>query len=89
MIGFTAGIPRLPLNLVLLKTARIIGVDWRSFSQLEPAANDRNVQKLIRMWREGRIRPYVSERYPLERGADAIARLEGRGAVGKIVVMVD
>lgn len=89
VIGFTAGIPRLPLNLVLLKTARIIGVDWRSFSQLEPAANDRNVQKLIRMWREGRIRPYVSERYPLERGADAIARLEGRGAVGKIVVMVD
>lgn len=88
VIGFTAGIAQLPLNLVLLKTTRVIGVDWRSFSQLEPAANDRNVRELIAMWQAGRIRPYISERYPLEQGAQAIARLEARAVMGKVVVTV-
>ena len=89
VVGFTAGIPRVPLNLTLLKRSHIIGVDWRMFIQEDPAGNKRNVEALLKMWQDGLLHPQVTERYPLSAAPDAIARLESRAALGKIVVTLD
>jgi NADPH:quinone reductase len=88
VVGFTAGIARLPLNLPLLKSCQIIGVFWGEFVARYPALHAANVAALMALYTEGRIKPAVTERFPLERGAEAIARLGARQARGKIVVMV-
>ena len=90
VIGFAAGdIPRIPLNLALLKGCSIVGVFWGAFVGREPAWHRRNVDELLGWWREGKLRPHVSATYPLERGAEAIADLEQRRALGKVVVVTD
>lgn len=87
VIGFAAGdIPALPVNLALLKGASLVGVFWGRFTELEPERNRANFSTLVDWWSEGRISPIVSEVYPLEKGVDALRRVEGRGAVGKLVV---
>ena len=88
VMGFTAGIPRIPTNLVLLKVCQIVGVDWRDYTEQQPERNARNVEALVRLWRDGRIRPRVSATYPLERASEAIARMAARGALGKLVVEI-
>lgn len=87
VVGFTAGIPSVPLNLALLRSRHIIGVDWRSFVHEDPKLNDRNVQSLLAMWREGLLQPEVTETFELADAPAAIARLDARGALGKIVVV--
>jgi len=89
VVGFTAGIPRVPLNLALLKSRHIIGVDWRSFIQEDARRNDRNVQSLLAMWREGLLQPEVTETFTLAQAPAAIARLDARSAIGKIVVVME
>lgn len=86
VVGFTAGIPRVPLNLTLLKSSHIIGVDWRMFLQEQPAANARNVEALLALWQANSISPQVSEVFPFAAAPAAIARLESRAAMGKVVV---
>jgi len=86
VIGFPAGIPKIPLNLTLLKSCDIRGVFWGAFAMRDPAANAHHVDELFRLWDEGKIGPRVSETYPLERGGEAIAALRDRKAVGKLVV---
>jgi NADPH2:quinone reductase len=89
VIGFAAGdIPRIPLNLVLLKGCQVVGVFWGSAIARDPAAHQANVAELMAMWHKGSIRPYISETYPLERAGEAINRLATRQAKGKIVVTV-
>ena len=88
VVGFTAGIARLPLNLALLKSADIRGVFWGEFIVREPEHNRDNVAKLFEMWREGRIRPRVERAWPLAEGGEAIAWLRDRKAVGKAVVRI-
>ena len=88
VIGFAAGeIPRIPLNLALLKSCDIVGVFWGAFTMREPERNRRNIAELLGMWADGRISLYVSSRHPLERGPEAIAELAGRRAKGKVVVV--
>lgn len=89
VVGFPAGIPKLPLNLVLLKSCDVCGVFWGAFAARDPAANAAHVATLFRLWDEGRIAPVVSATYPLERGGDAIADLAARNAIGKLVVTLD
>jgi NADPH:quinone reductase len=89
VVGFTAGIAKLPLNLPLLKSCQIIGVFWGEFTARYPALHAANVAALMALYAEGRIKPAVTERFPLARGAEAIARLGARQARGKIVVIVD
>ena len=89
VVGFPAGIPRLPLNLVLLKGCQVVGVAWGAAAFRDPPAHARNVKLLLDLYRQGKIRPRISERFPLERAAEAITRLAAREAVGKIVVMMD
>lgn len=88
VIGFTAGIPNVPLNLVLLKACQIIGVLWGTFASREPAANRENVEELLKLYLCGKIKPFISERFPLEQAGEALATLAGRRAMGKVVVNV-
>ena len=88
VIGFAAGdIPKIALNLVLLKGSAIVGVFWGDFLTREPAQGERDVQELFALYREGRIRPLVSAHYPLEQAAEALAALTTRRAQGKVVIM--
>ncbi|WP_375784880.1 NADPH:quinone oxidoreductase family protein [Bradyrhizobium sp. Pha-3] len=88
VIGFPAGIPRVPLNLPLLKGSEIVGVRSGSAMERDPAAHQKNVKELLDFYAAGKIRPYVSEHFPLDRAAESIAHLASRKAVGKVVVMV-
>ncbi|MFC3080203.1 NADPH:quinone oxidoreductase family protein [Phenylobacterium terrae] len=90
VIGFAAGdIPRLPLNLPLLKGADIVGVFWGAFTNNEPANYRADVEELLELYSQGKIRPHVSEKFPLEKAADAITHLASRKAMGKVVVTID
>jgi NADPH:quinone reductase len=89
VVGFPAGIPKLPLNLTLLKSCQVVGVFWGAFTRRDPKGNAANIAELMRLYAEGRIKPVVSERYPLTRAGEAIARLAARKAMGKIVVTME
>ncbi len=86
VVGFPAGIPRLPLNLTLLKSCDVCGVFWGAFAARDPKANDAHVAELFRLWGEGKISPKVSATYSLERAGEAIAAMAARQAIGKLVV---
>ncbi len=90
VIGFAAGeIPRVPLNLTLLKSCQIVGVFWGAFTAREPKKNQENLAELVRWVGEGKIKPFVSAKFPLARGGEAIRMLADRKALGKVVVTVD
>lgn len=88
VVGFAGGgIPRLPINLPLLKGAELVGVYWGAFVVRQPEDNRRNLEELADLWRQGRLRPVVSASYPLERVAEALGELGERRAIGKVVVV--
>ena len=89
VVGFTAGIPKLPLNLTLLKSCQVIGVFWGEFTARYPALHAANVAALMALYLDGRIKPAVTERFTLAHGAEAIARLGTRQARGKVVVLIE
>jgi NADPH2:quinone reductase len=89
VVGFPAGIPKLPLNLTLLKGCQVVGVFWGGFTARDPRANAANIAELMQLYGKGAIKPLVSERYPLARAGEAIARLSARQAMGKVVVTMD
>jgi len=86
VVGFPAGIAKLPLNLTLLKSCDVCGVFWGAFAARDPKTNAEHVEQLFRWWGEGKIAPRISATYPLERAGEAIAALRDRKAVGKLVV---
>jgi len=89
VVGFPSGIPKIPLNLTLLKSCDIVGVFWGASVAREPKLHAQNVQDLMGLYAEGKIRPHVSERFPLAQAGDAIAHLASRKAMGKVVVVND
>ncbi|HWV10548.1 NADPH:quinone oxidoreductase family protein [Pseudomonas sp. GD03944] len=89
VVGFASGrIPELPVNLTLLKGAAVVGVFWGSFAQRQPQDNAANFQQLFAWHAEGKLKPLVSQTFPLEQAAKAIDTLGQRKAVGKVVVQV-
>jgi NADPH:quinone reductase-like Zn-dependent oxidoreductase len=86
VIGFPAGIAKMPLNLTLLKSCDIRGVFWGAFTAREPERNAANIAELFQLWQDGKIAPLISETYPLDNAHEAIAKLESRSAIGKLVV---
>jgi len=88
VVGFAAGIPSIPLNLILLKGAQIIGVFWGSYMARSPHRGSDDMKALLDLFAEGRVNPLVSERFSLERGGEAIARLASRSVHGKVVVEI-
>jgi NADPH2:quinone reductase len=89
VVGFPAGIAKLPLNLTLLKSCQVIGVFWGEFASRFPARHRENVAVLMSLYLGGLIKPAVTARFPLARGAEALASLESRGARGKVVVTIE
>lgn len=89
VVGFPAGIAKLPLNLTLLKSCDVRGVFWGAFAAREPARNAANIAELFALWRAGKIGPKISETYPLSRAHEAIAKLARGEAIGKLVVTMD
>ncbi len=89
VVGFAAGeIPKIPLNLTLLKGCAIVGVFWGDYARREPDLFARRFQQLARWFEEGALRPHVSETMPLERAAEALKRLESRTVTGKLVLTI-
>jgi NADPH2:quinone reductase len=86
VIGFTAGIPSIPLNLALLKSCQIIGVFYGAMTVKEPERNAEISQALVDLVASGKLQPHVSERYPLERAGEALRAMMDRQAVGKLVI---
>ena len=88
VIGFAAGdIPKIPLNLALLKERSIVGVYWGDSIKHDPAGHLANLRQLQEWFAAGVIRPVVSERFPLAAARDAIASIANRQVKGKIVVL--
>ena len=88
VIGFPAGIPKLPLNLTLLKSCDVRGVFWGAAVARDPKAHAQNCKELFDLYKAGKIRPHVSNSYPLEKAPDAIRELQNRKATGKVVVVM-
>lgn len=88
VVGFPAGIPKLPLNLTLLKSCDVCGVFWGAFAARDPQANRAHVDTLFQLWSEGRIAPRVTEVFPFAQGGAAIAKMAARAVIGKVVVRV-
>lgn len=88
VVGFPAGIPKLPLNLTLLKSCDVCGVFWGAFAARDPEANRAHVATLFDWWEAGKIAPRVTEIYPLAEGGRAIAKMAARDVIGKVVVTI-
>ncbi len=89
VVGFAAGeIPRIPLNLTLLKGCSIVGVFWGDFTRREPQRFADAMQRLGTWYAEGRLKPHVSQTFPLERASDALRLMAERKVTGKVVLMV-
>jgi NADPH2:quinone reductase len=87
VIGFAAGdIPKIPLNLPLLRGCDIVGVFWGEFARREPEKNRANMTEILAMAREERISAHVDAVYPLARWVDAFRAISERKAKGKVVL---
>ncbi len=86
VIGFTAGIPSIPLNLALLKSCQIVGVFYGAMTAKEPERSAEISNQLIEWVADGKLAPHVSGRFPLERAGEALRALIDRKAAGKLVV---
>ena len=87
VIGFAAGdIPKMPLNLALLKGCDIRGVFWGAWTRLNPEKNRANLEKLVQWAAEGKISSHVDRTFPLAQTADALKVLAGRQAMGKVIL---
>jgi NADPH:quinone reductase len=87
VVGFANGeIPRIPLNLLLLKGSALVGVYWGDWTRREPAAAAAGMAELLDWLAAGKLKPHLSARYPLARAAEALVALAGRKVAGKLVV---
>ena len=87
VIGFAAGkIPKIPLNITLLKGCQIVGVFWGAWVGMYPDENNKNFAELFKLHAEGKINPEVSQKYSLEDSANAFSHLANRKAKGKVII---
>ncbi|CAG2126629.1 Quinone oxidoreductase 1 [Cupriavidus yeoncheonensis] len=88
VVGFANGeIPKIPLNLALLKGASLVGVFWGEFVRREPRANQANMAQMLGWVKEGKLRPHISARYSLEQAPQALKDMEARKVTGKVVIV--
>jgi NADPH:quinone reductase len=89
VVGFAAGdIPKLPMNLPLLKGCEVVGVFWGSFARQEPEANLRNFKELLLWFRKKKLRQHLHATYPLAEAPQALRDLLDRKVIGKAVVVM-
>ena len=90
VVGFAAGdIPKIPLNLPLLKGCSVVGVFWGEFAKKKKKDNQANMMQLFGWLMQGKLKPHISAEYPLEQAAQALNDLLERKATGKVVLVVD
>ncbi len=90
VVGFAAGdIPRIPLNLTLLKGCSIVGVFWGTFAAREPKRNQQNLQELLTWFQQGKIKPLISATYQLKDAAHALNDMMQRKVTGKVVLLTE
>ena len=89
VVGFPAGIPKIPLNLTLLKGSQIVGVFWGASVMRDPAGHAANMGELFDMYANGQIKPRISARFPLEDAPKALKLMQDRKVLGKVVLNVD
>jgi NADPH2:quinone reductase len=90
VVGFAAGeIPKVPANLLLLKSADLLGVLWGASLKADPGHHAANIAILLDWCAAGKLRPHISETYPLARAVDALQRVMNRQAKGKVVLTID
>ncbi|MGE3863361.1 MAG: NADPH:quinone oxidoreductase family protein [Burkholderiaceae bacterium] len=88
VVGFAAGeIPKLPLNLPLLKSASLVGVFWGGFLQRDPETTRRHMADLFELYRSGKVKPPVTRTYPLAEAAQALRDVMERRVKGKVVIL--
>ena len=87
VVGFASGeIPKIPLNLTLLKGCAIVGVFWGDFARREPDRFSASMRQLFEWHAQGRLKPHVSATLPLARAAEALKQIAARKVIGKIVL---
>jgi len=87
VVGFAAGeIPKIPLNLALLKGCSIVGVFWGAFTRNEAERNRRNNEELMQLYLQGKVTPHIHATYPLERAAEALNEVLNKRVSGKVVL---
>jgi NADPH:quinone reductase len=89
VVGFPAGIPKIPLNLTLLKGSQIVGVFWGASVFHEPKGHAENMADLFRLYAEGKIKPQISARFPLAEVPQALEMMQDRKVMGKVVITLD
>ncbi len=90
VVGFAAGeIPKVPLNLALLKGCSIVGVFWGAFTRNEPEHNRRNNEELLKLFAAGKVKPHIHATYPLERAAEALNEVLYKRVSGKVVLTTE
>ena len=90
VVGFAAGeIPRIPLNLTLLKGCAIVGVFWGEFMRREPQRFAESISQLGRWFSEGRLRPHITATFPLDHASEALILMAHRQVKGKVVITLD
>jgi NADPH2:quinone reductase len=90
VIGFASGeIPKIALNLLLLKMVSMVGVFWGAFAKAQPARNAANLTELLGWYVQGRLRPHVSGTFPLEHYREALDAVMQRRVLGKVVLVMD
>ena len=88
VVGFAGGeIPKIPLNLTLLKGCAIVGVFWGAFTRNEPERNAGNNAELMQLFTAGKVKPHIHATYPLERVADALNEVTSKRVSGKVVLV--
>jgi NADPH2:quinone reductase len=88
VVGFAAGeIPKIPLNLVLLKGCQIVGVFWGAFAMRDPEKNQKNAERILAWVQEGKLKPHIDGTYTFNKAQEALERMEARNVRGKLVLV--
>ena len=89
VVGFPAGIPKLPLNLTLLKSCQVVGVFWGAFTMRDPKRHAEHVAELLHLYTDRKVKPRITARFPLEKAAEALKLVESRQVQGKAVLAME
>jgi len=87
VVGFPAGIPKVPLNLTLLKGCQIVGVFWGAFALKDPKAHRENMTELFELYSKGQIKPRICAQFDLQNAALALQMMQDRKVMGKVVLI--
>lgn len=90
VVGFAAGdIPKIPTNLLLLKSSALLGVFWGTAMQRDPSQNARNMAELMAWLAQGKLKPHISATYPLARAVEALNTVMQRKVMGKVILTTE